>query len=444
MSTDNNEEITEETTVEHRTPTWVEWVRSISIAITLALLIRWPVAEPYKIPSGSMEPTFMPGDRIFVDKHVYGIRYPLNGFRIPFTRKNTWYAENYIWRGQDIERWDIVVFKSNEPGAEKDTLVKRVVGLPGERIQIRRKATKQPDGRLIPVTIEYRGERMVDTELYINGEPMPIPDFMPPLNYTHLRGLGNGYALLPDDEHTLIPEDHVFLMGDNSAHSRDGRWFGFMPRQHIIGRVTSIWWPVGRWRDLTGYTDSPWWYLFWFTLGTWILLRLFIGRSWSPRGDVLGGLVERTDHVLILFALGIPVPFTRTRLTPGRALKRGDLVLYYCKGLPRGHEEGLLGIVAGTPGDKVFIDNGKLRVNDQPVNGKLNTMSFPKEGTDDKFGRSKGKEFSIVPDDHVYILTEEGHADTDSRTLGWISRKDINGIATRTWWPITKTRSLKL
>ena len=52
--------------VEPRVPGWIEWTRSIGIAIILAMLIRWPVAEPYKIPTGSMEPTFMPGDRIFV------------------------------------------------------------------------------------------------------------------------------------------------------------------------------------------------------------------------------------------------------------------------------------------------------------------------------------------------------------------------------------------
>jgi signal peptidase I len=451
LATDSNETILDN----KRQPGWVEWVRSIGIAIILALLIRWPVAEPYKIPSSSMEPTFIPGDRIFVDKHVYGIRYPLNGFRIPFTLKTLWYSDNFLKNGADIKRWEIVVFKSNEPRAEHDTLVKRVVGLPGERIRIVPKF-EEVDGQRVPIIIEYRGEQMIDTDLYIDGEIMPIPDFMPPLNYTFERR-SNGFALADDDEHTLIPDDHIFLMGDNSQFSRDARWFGFMPKHHVIGRVTSIWWPIPRWRDLSGYTDSIWWSLWWLSFGGYVVVRLFLGRSWSPHSNSIGGLVKKGEHLLLRFSYRHQEPFTgfeiltllllagipkRIRISRGRKLKRGDLVVYNTKEISKSYEDGLIGIVAGVPGDKVFLQEGNLFIDNESADGIFTTMSFPKEGADDKFGRSKGKEFSSVPDEHFYILTEEGLAHEDSRSLGWISEKDIIGIASRVWWPPNKIRSL--
>jgi signal peptidase I len=280
---------------------------------------------------------------------------------------------------------------------------------------------------------------------------------MPPLNYT-LAPSSNGYALLKDDQYSLIPEGHVFLMGDNSGSSRDARWFGFMPKHHILGRVTSIWWPIGRWRDLTGYTDSPWWYGFWISLAIFIPLRFFYGRSWSTRSDAVSGLISKGEHMFLRFAYRRPKPFDMTVLklillpltfpvlfqrARGRVLKRGDLVVYSSEGISRRREEGILGIVAGVAGDKVFLQQGKLLINDEPVNETLLPMSFPKEGADDKYGRSKGKEFSLVPDGHFYILTQEGSAHEDSRCLGWIGDSDIVGIATRVWWPPTRVRSLR-
>ena len=80
---------------------------------------------------------FLRGDRIFVNKYHYGVRLPFNGFRIPFTSIDTWYAQKRLWKGNAPQRWDIVVFKANRVGLEKHTLVKRIVGLPGERVEIR-------------------------------------------------------------------------------------------------------------------------------------------------------------------------------------------------------------------------------------------------------------------------------------------------------------------
>lgn len=405
-----------QSTQELKQPGWVEWVRSLAIAIFLAMLIRWPVAEPYKIPSGSMEPTFVPGDRIFVDKHVYGLRWPLNGFRIPFTLKNTWYADGYIIEGKDVNRWDIVVFKAVEEGVEHDTLVKRVVGLPGERVLIR------------------------DGQLLINGEVMPVADFMPPIKYTYANG-SNDYGLIDDDEHSLIPEGHYFLLGDNSAHSRDARWFGFLPKEHILGRVTSIWYPYSRWIDFTGYTYSIYWRGFWLLFGFYTVMRLMFGRSWKLHRDLLGGLLAEGDHVFVRFSLGFPFPFLGYRMTAGRALQRGDVVLYRNKSYT-GPQEALVGVVAGVPGERVYLNDGQLNINDKAVQGPWDSQSYPQEGKADKYGRSKGKDFSHVPEGQVYILSNDGQADEDSRVLGWVSYKEIIGTVSFAWWPMKRIRKI--
>ena len=99
-----------------------EWLRSAAIALFVALAIRWALVEPYRIPSGSMEttlhgdPGFGKGDRVFVNKWFYGIRFPFMNKR--------------MWTGSPPERWDLVVFMSVEEDAFHKTLVKRIVGMP--------------------------------------------------------------------------------------------------------------------------------------------------------------------------------------------------------------------------------------------------------------------------------------------------------------------------
>ena len=405
-------------------PAWIEWTRAIGIAIILAMLIRWPVAEPYKITSSSMEPTFMPGDRIFVDKHAYGIRYPMNGQRIPFTRKNMWYADSFLWNGPDIERWDIVVFKSIEVGAEYDTLVKRVVGLPGDYILIR-------DGKLI-----------------VDGTPIELPDSMPSVEYTYvpLRGVmdpAKGYALVDSEEFARVPEGHYLLLGDNSGYSRDARWWGFMPKHHIVGEVTSIWWPIGRARDFTGYTDRTWWKVMWGLIAVWVVWRLFFGRSWKARYDVIGGLIKKGEHVAIRFSMGIPIPFVGIRVTGGKPLKVGDVVFYHPRTAMHRHVEGLLGIVGGVGGDRVSFIDDALHVNDKKVEGRFAKLLYPKESDNDKYGRTKGQDFKDVPAGCVFILNQPGASSDDSREIGFIPRAHVIGTVTSVWWPIWRVRRLK-
>jgi len=205
----------------------VELLTAIPIALFVALVIRWLVIEPYKIPSASMRPALEPGDRIFVNKSVYGLRFPLNGMRVPFTTRRVRYAARRLWRGRPPKRGDIVVFRTVEEGETHDILVKRVVGKPGERIRIR-------DGRI-----------------HVNGTPLDGPFSITRNYYTAPRGFPvMQYGISGDKTYSLVPPDHYLLLGDNSAASRDGRVFGWVPDEHILGRVCAIWWPLRRWRRL--------------------------------------------------------------------------------------------------------------------------------------------------------------------------------------------------
>lgn len=278
--------------------------------ILLVLGIRWAVFEPYTIPTGSMEPTlhgdprWLRGDRVGVNKYVYGLR-------VPFMNKRLYY-------GQLPQRWDIVVFKSLDANAAHPTLVKRIVGLPGERIQIREGriwvndvAVEPPENlRDILNYTTYLGQDPDDlhqfalqmavrdwrdpqlnpqnegVQLLYNDlmalkaklqgvdpatiEPAPAAELYKSLTPVsqdiikklHERKLDAQYPLrygvFPEPEFSTVPEGHYLVCGDNSLDSADGRYFGWLPNEHLVGRVFCVWWPLNRWRDFTGFSHT-WW-----------------------------------------------------------------------------------------------------------------------------------------------------------------------------------------
>lgn len=389
-----------------------DWNKSLVFALGLALLIRWPIAEPYRIPSGSMEttlhgdPNFGKGDRVFVNKWIYGVRYP-------FLNKRIWY-------GKAPERWDIVVFKSVEPDAEHPTLVKRIVGMPGEQIHISGGA------------------------VYVNGEPLEIPDFMPE-NMRYTSGFGMKYGVRPEPEFSQIPEGHYLVLGDNSANSRDGRYFGWLPNEHIVGRVASIWWPPSRWRDFTGFSSTLWWNGLLLFLGVYIVVRLFIGRSWPAINAARDG----ADHLFVNFlAFGFRVPFTPWKVRQWGAPQRGDLVLYQPLGDAAKEHDVLLGRVAAFPGEEVDIKDGRLLINGAPMDGAawLETpIADLKAGAQTSEKTPAGKSKASVPAGHVFILSDypEHNEALDSRLMGAIPESHLTGKATCVWWPLTRARKLR-
>ena len=389
--------------------TILEWGKTLLIAGSLALLIRWSFAEPYKIPSGSMEPTlmghpgFMRGDRVFVNKWYYGLRYPFMNRR--------------IWRGAEPERWEVVVFKSIEENAQHGTLVKRIVGMPGERVLIR-------NGRL-----------------HVDGEPLELPDHMPDVHYT----TAGRFGVIDSDMYSLIPDDHYLLLGDNSAHSRDGRHWGFVPNEHIVGRVFCIWWPPQNWRDFTGFTETWWWRTLLALLSVYIIWRVFFGRSLHIHKPAPDAALTPGDHVYIdRIAYGVPIPFMATRATAGRPAKRGEVVVYEV--LPEEGREGgyYLGRIAGLPGEKVLVEDGRIQINGEPVaEGPLADHVFPSTKDTGPYGRSKGKDYSQVPDNAYFMLSDHPSGDCDSRTQGWIHRRQVMGVVTSIWWPWKRRRRLE-
>jgi len=179
-----------------------EWVESILVAVILALVIRTFVIQAFKIPSGSMIPTFSVGDRIFVNKFLYGARIPLLGINLPAVRQP--------------KRGDIVVFIS--PETPKKDFVKRLIAVSGERVEIK-------EGRIL-----------------INGKAAEEPSSVRSVYYYNNGDYGKeGQAI-------VVPKDSYFVLGDNSGSSRDSRYWGFVPKKNLLGKVIFIYWPLHRMR----------------------------------------------------------------------------------------------------------------------------------------------------------------------------------------------------
>jgi len=176
-----------------------EWVESIVVAFMLAMIIRAFVVQAFKIPTGSMRPTLLEGDLILVNKFIYGAKIPFTDFRLPAVMQP--------------KRGDVIVFIY--PEDRKKDFIKRLVALPGERVEIK------------------------NGSIYINDKPLLDPLFNQ--RYYYNRG-----DLAREGEKIVVPLDSFFVLGDNSASSKDSRYWGFVPRQNILGKAMIIYWPPNR------------------------------------------------------------------------------------------------------------------------------------------------------------------------------------------------------
>ncbi len=208
-----------------REPIAVEYARSFFPVIVLVLVIRSFLFEPFRIPSDSMMPTLYDGDFIFVSKYSYGLRLPVtNTLLIPTGTP---------------QRGDVIVFRL--PPNPKINYIKRLVGLPGDRIRVDE-----------------------NNQLYVNGVLMPQspgPIYTgPKQNMWNYAGVPTAYEQLGAKRHLImfakggvksgewvVPAGHYFFMGDNRNNSKDSRWQddpeapGFVPEQNLVGKAVRIW-----------------------------------------------------------------------------------------------------------------------------------------------------------------------------------------------------------
>ncbi len=212
-----------------------EWIEPLLIAAVIALFIRQFVVEAFKIPSGSMIPTLIIGDHLLVNKFVYGS--PVD---IPFTNVTLFHMPGF----RQPRRGEIIVFKY--PVDERKNFIKRVIGVPGDKIQII-KGKLFINDQLVPVTpLDARQSSKAGSSLYYEN-PLICGEQLGTVNHRIQ------YQMMQSDKDfgpKLVPEDSVFVMGDNRDNSQDSRVWGFVRLEKILGRAFIIYWSWdgdGRW-----------------------------------------------------------------------------------------------------------------------------------------------------------------------------------------------------
>lgn len=234
---------------------WDEVIRTIIYAILLAVIFRSFAYEPFHIPSGSMKSNLLIGDYLFVSKSAYGYSrysFPLG---LPL-------FEGRILDFNKPERGDVVVFRL--PKNPRIDFIKRVIGLPGDRIQ------------------------MIDGVVYLNGKPLkrdPLGEFPDRQDNRRIKIIPSYIETLPEGKKIVIlkerrtsikdntdvyvvPEGHYFMIGDNRDNSRDSRFLdevGFVPEENIVGRAEIIFFstkPNASFSDPSEWSDTLRWHRF--------------------------------------------------------------------------------------------------------------------------------------------------------------------------------------
>jgi len=204
--------------VEENEPLLVEYARSFFPVVLIVFLLRSFIAEPFRIPSGSMMPTLLIGDFILVNKFTYGIRLPVINKKIIDVNKP--------------QRGDAVVFRY--PKNPSVDYIKRLIGLPGDRISY---ANKQLtiNGKLIKQDSLGRyqglgqGKAMTGAEILSEDLQIVKHDILVNHNAPNIKGT------------FIVPKGHYFMMGDNRDNSNDSRYWGTVPEANLVGKAFFIW-----------------------------------------------------------------------------------------------------------------------------------------------------------------------------------------------------------
>ena len=212
---------------------WTEGTGSFIVAIGIALTIRWAFMEAYVIPSGSMFPSLLLHDHIFVNKFTYGVR-------VPFT-------ENWLYRNNDPERGEVIVFRYPE---DPDIFfIKRVVGVPGDRVYYENGNLYINDELIekkVPEKLKDEFELLRDSDF--KDEGVGAKSFY--VHWEETLGEQEYSILLKKNRQFssygpyVVPEDSYFVMGDNRDNSKDSRLWtltNFVPRKNLIGKAMFVW-----------------------------------------------------------------------------------------------------------------------------------------------------------------------------------------------------------
>ncbi len=233
----------------NKEPLLVEYGKSFFPVLAVVLILRSFLVEPFQIPSGSMKPTLEVGDFILVNKFSYGIRLPV--------------LETKVIPIGDPERGDVMVFRY--PNDPRINYIKRVVGLPGDRIGY---AGKQLFINGQPVERELLGTR-ADDEVPA-GHPLPalakVDIYQEYLGDVAHETRYKALSQTPPAQEWLVPEGHYFMVGDNRDNSSDSRYWsapgmppelwGMVPDNYIVGKAFAVWmhWPEPKLRNLPSFS----------------------------------------------------------------------------------------------------------------------------------------------------------------------------------------------
>ena len=220
-------------------PVVVDMARAFFPVIVVVFLIRSFWVEPFKIPSGSMKPTLLVGDFILVNKYTYGIRIPV--------------INKKVIEVNPIARGDVVVFRY--PADPSVDYIKRVVGLPGDKVVYRGKrltindeaVAVQGAGFYTDAELNYLRLPSFTEKLGAHNHQMMIVPAQPPVDLAQVRQFAHRENCEYNDDgfSCTVPAGHYFMMGDNRDQSSDSRYWGFVPDDHIKGRAFLVWMNFG-------------------------------------------------------------------------------------------------------------------------------------------------------------------------------------------------------
>jgi signal peptidase I len=200
-------------------PIIIEYSRSFFPVLLIVLLIRAFLIQPYRVPSGSLQPTILPGDFIAVSQFSYGLRLPVLDYKI-------------IKIGEP-KRGDIALFRW--PDNPSIIFVKRVVGIPGDHIVYRNK--------ILRINGKIADQKLIGPMLDIEPDNVPVPvqekieNLLGVKHHIFIREVGGDMGTVD----TIVPKGFYFMMGDNRDASDDSRFWGFVPEENLIGKAFVIW-----------------------------------------------------------------------------------------------------------------------------------------------------------------------------------------------------------